>query len=149
MLHSEIVSSLQEGVKINVLVFDNRGFQCIKDLQMSQGSQAGFGNELRYRSSETGKLDADYLEIDFAGIARSLGAKAYTARTPEELQEALQKAKEETVSTLIDIKVVPGTHSHGYESWWRVGVSEVSENEGVREAYAKHQEYLSEKIREW
>jgi len=149
MLHSEIVTSLQEGCKINVLVFDNRGFQCIKDLQMSQGSKAGFGNELRYRSSETGKLDGDYLEIDFAGIARSLGARAYTARTPEELKEALQKAKQETVSTLIDIKVIPGTHSLGYESWWKVGVSEVSENAGVREAYAKHHEYLTEKARRW
>ncbi len=149
MLHSELVSSLQEGVKINILVFDNRGFQCIKDLQMSQGSQAGFGNELRYRSSETGKLDGDYLEIDFAGIARSLGAKAYTARTPEELQEALQKAKKEAVSTLIDIKVIPGTHSPGYESWWRVGVSEVSESEGVREAYATHQKYLTENAKRW
>lgn len=149
MLHSEIVSSLQERKKITILVFDNGGFQCIKDLQMSQGSAAGFGNELRYRSTKTGKLDGDYLPIDFAGIARSLGAQGYTACTPAELKDALKKAKESPISVLIDIKVVPGTHSPGYESWWRVGVSSVSENEQVREAYTKHRAYLDKNARKW
>lgn len=134
MLHSELVTSLQEGVKMTILLFDNHGFQCIHNLQRGHGSD-GFGNEFRYRSKETGRLTGSYMPIDFAMHARSLGAKAYTARTEEELREALLQAREETVTTLIEIKVLPGTNTSGYESWWRVGVPEVSGSAKVAEAY--------------
>lgn len=134
MLHSEMVTSLQEGRKFTVLLFDNHGFQCIHNLQRGHGSD-GFGNEFRYREAATGKLTGGYMPIDFAAHARSLGAKAYKANTPEELKEALLKAKEETVTTLIEIPVVPGTNTQGYESWWQVGVPEVSESEKVIAAH--------------
>ncbi|WP_419872944.1 3D-(3,5/4)-trihydroxycyclohexane-1,2-dione acylhydrolase (decyclizing) [Candidatus Pristimantibacillus sp. PTI5] len=134
MLHSELVTSLQEGVKMTILLFDNHGFQCIHNLQRGHGSD-GFGNEFRYRSKETGRLTGGYMPIDFAMHARSLGAKAYTARTEEELREALLQAREETVTTLVEIKVLPGTNTSGYESWWRVGVPEVSGSAKVAEAY--------------
>ncbi|KRF30492.1 3D-(3,5/4)-trihydroxycyclohexane-1,2-dione acylhydrolase (decyclizing) [Paenibacillus sp. Soil787] len=134
MLHSELVTSLQEGRKFTVLLFDNHGFQCIHNLQRGHGSD-GFGNEFRYREAATGKLTGGYMPIDFAAHARSLGAKAYKASTPEELKEALLKAKEETVTTLIEIPVVPGTNTQGYESWWQVGVPEVSESEKVIAAH--------------
>ncbi|BBH23761.1 3D-(3,5/4)-trihydroxycyclohexane-1,2-dione acylhydrolase (decyclizing) [Paenibacillus baekrokdamisoli] len=133
MLHSELVTSLQEGRKITVLLFDNHGFQCIHNLQRSQGS-SGFGNEFRYRTSETGKLTGNYMPIDFAAHASSLGAKAYKAGNAEELREALQAAKRETTTTLIEISVVPGTNSDGYESWWNVGVPEVSASAKVVKA---------------
>jgi 3D-(3,5/4)-trihydroxycyclohexane-1,2-dione acylhydrolase (decyclizing) len=134
MLHSELVTSLQEGRKITVLLFDNHGFQCIHNLQKGHGSN-GFGNEFRYRSLETKQLTGEFLPIDFADHALSLGAKAYKATTVEELKYALEKAKNEKVSTLIDIKVLPGTSTNGYESWWRVGVAEVSESAKVQTAY--------------
>jgi len=136
MLHSELVTSLQERAKLTVLLFDNHGFQCIHNLQREHGS-LGFGNEFRYRSDQTGRLTGAYLPIDFAAYARSLGARAYTATTVEELREALRLAKQETVATLIDIKVLPGTGTGGYESWWRVGVPEVSESGRVRKAREK------------
>lgn len=134
MMHSELVTSLQEGRKITVLLFDNHGFQCIHNLQRSQGSD-GFGNEFRYRSQETGRLTGGYLDIDFAAHARSLGAKAYKANTAEELKTALEQAKQESVTTLIEIAVVPGTNTDGYESWWNVGVPEVSLSSKVLEAH--------------
>ncbi|UKS31381.1 3D-(3,5/4)-trihydroxycyclohexane-1,2-dione acylhydrolase (decyclizing) [Paenibacillus sp. HWE-109] len=134
MLHSELLTSLQEGRKITILLFDNHGFQCIHNLQRGHGSD-GFGNEFRYREAATGKLTGSYMPIDFTAHARSLGAKAYKADTPEELREALLKAKEETVTTLIEIPVVPGTNTDGYESWWQVGVPEVSESEKVLKAH--------------
>jgi 3D-(3,5/4)-trihydroxycyclohexane-1,2-dione acylhydrolase (decyclizing) len=134
MLHSEMVTSLQEGRKFTVLLFDNHGFQCIHNLQRGHGSD-GFGNEFRYREAATGKLTGGYMPIDFTAHARSLGAKAYKANTPEELKEALLKAKEETVTTLIEIPVVPGTNTQGYESWWQVGVPEVSQSEKVIAAH--------------
>jgi len=143
MMHSELVTSLQENRKITVLLFDNHGFQCIHNLQRGHGSD-GFGNEFRYRSRETGRLTGDFMPIDFAAHARSLGAKAYKASTPEELREALLRAKAETVSTLIEIPVVPGTNTSGYESWWRVDVAEVSASNKVAEA----REAMSAKTRE-
>lgn len=141
MLHSELLASIQEGYKINVMLFDNSGFACIKSLQMSKGSE-GFGNDLRFRSEETGLLSGKCIPVDFAGYARAIGAKAYTVHTVEELKDALEKARKEKTSTLIDIKTVPGTHTGGYESWWRVGVAEVSEMEKVREAYEDLQEHV-------
>lgn len=141
MLHSELLTSIQEGYKINVLLFDNSAFACINSLQKSKGSE-GFGNDLRFRSGETGLLTGDCIPIDFAGYARALGAKTYTVRTIEELREALEKSRKEKTSTLIDIKTVQGTHSGGYESWWRVGVAEVSEMEKVGEAYEDLREHL-------
>ncbi|MBP3961912.1 3D-(3,5/4)-trihydroxycyclohexane-1,2-dione acylhydrolase (decyclizing) [Paenibacillus lignilyticus] len=133
MLHSELVTSLQEGRKITVLLFDNHGFQCIHNLQKSQGSD-GFGNEFRFRSEETGKLTGSFMPIDFAAHARSLGAKAYKANSEQDLKEALRLAKQETVTTLIEIPVVPGTNTGGYESWWNVAVPEVSESDNVIKA---------------
>ncbi len=134
MLHSELVTSLQEGRKINIVLFDNAGYQCIHHLQRGHGSR-GFGNEFRYRSPETGRLTGDYLPVDFAGMAEAVGAKAYRVRTIEELREALASAKKEPRSTLIDVKVLPGTGTAEYESWWRVGVAEVSTRPEVQQAY--------------
>ncbi|PZE21665.1 3D-(3,5/4)-trihydroxycyclohexane-1,2-dione acylhydrolase (decyclizing) [Paenibacillus xerothermodurans] len=134
MLHSELVTSLQEGRKITVLLFDNHGFQCIHNLQRGHGSD-GFGNEFRYRESSTGRLTGSYLPIDFAAHARSLGAKAFKARNADELKQALLQAKHETLTTLIEISVVPGTNTDGYESWWQVGVPEVSACAKVIEAH--------------
>ncbi|NDI35606.1 3D-(3,5/4)-trihydroxycyclohexane-1,2-dione acylhydrolase (decyclizing) [Chengkuizengella sediminis] len=134
MLHSELLTSIQEGQKINVILLDNHGFQCIQNLQRGQGSD-GFGNEFRYRSKETNRLTADYVPIDFAAYAGALGVKTYKVHTLNELKDALEQSKQDTVSTLIDIKVLPGTNTDGYESWWRVGVAEVSESEKVQQAH--------------
>lgn len=134
MLHSELVTSLQEGVKITVLLFDNSGFQCIHNLQRGHGSD-GFGNEFRFRDRATGRLSGGFMPMDFAAHARSLGAAAYTVRTAEELREAIVQARQEPVSTLIEIKVLPGTNTDGYESWWRVDVPAVSESPKVVAAH--------------
>ncbi|WP_284640653.1 3D-(3,5/4)-trihydroxycyclohexane-1,2-dione acylhydrolase (decyclizing) [Paenibacillus silviterrae] len=147
MLHSELITSLQEGRKITVLLLDNHGFQCIHNLQRGHGSD-GFGNEFRSRSESSGQLTGDYLAIDFAAHARSLGARSYRATTVEELRSALEQAKRDPVSALIDIKVVPGTNTGGYDSWWHVGVAEVSEQPKVRVAYTELQNKLST-ARKW
>ncbi|QSO55305.1 3D-(3,5/4)-trihydroxycyclohexane-1,2-dione acylhydrolase (decyclizing) [Alicyclobacillus curvatus] len=143
MLHSELLTSLQERRKITVLLFDNSGYQCIHNLQRSHGS-SGFGNELRYRSAETGKLTGAYVPIDFRQLAQGLGAKGYRATTLVELREALSRARLDTVSSLIDIKVLPGTGTDGYESWWRVAVAEVSESDKVRAAFENSLEHLKQ-----
>lgn len=134
MLHSELVTSLQENKKINVLLFDNSGFGCINNLQMGNG-MGSFGTEFRYRNQETRKLDGAIMKIDFAASAAGYGVKAYRVTSIEQLQEALIDAKKQTVSTLIDIKVLPKTMTNGYDSWWHVGVAEVSNSQSVQAAY--------------
>ena len=128
MLHSELVTALQYHKKINILVFDNSGFASINNLQMAQGSNS-------YRT-EFRTADHDILTIDFAKIAEGYGAKTYHVNDRDSLVAALEDAKKQTVSTLIDIKVLPKTMTQGYgQSWWRVGVSEVSDNPNVQKAY--------------
>ncbi|MGX5573050.1 3D-(3,5/4)-trihydroxycyclohexane-1,2-dione acylhydrolase (decyclizing) [Bacillus toyonensis] len=134
MLHSEIVTSLQENKKINVLLFDNSGFGCINNLQMGNG-MGSFGTEFRYRNQQTRKLDGAIMKIDFAASAAGYGVKTYRVTSIEQLQEALIDAKKQTVSTLIDIKVLPKTMTNGYDSWWHVGVAEVSNSQSVQAAY--------------
>lgn len=141
MLHTELVTSLQEGKKINVILFDNSGFGCINNLQMGNG-MGSFGTEFRKRNPETGKMDGSIMTIDFAKVAEGYGVKSYSVRTLEELKVALVDAKTQTVSTLIDIKVLPKTMTDGYGSWWHVGVAEVSEKESIRKAFEDKQTNL-------
>ncbi|MEG6611989.1 3D-(3,5/4)-trihydroxycyclohexane-1,2-dione acylhydrolase (decyclizing) [Pseudoclostridium thermosuccinogenes] len=147
MLHSELPTSIQERKKINVVVFDNMSFGCINNLQMGHG-MGSFGTEFRYRNPETGKLDGDLIYIDFAKNAEGYGCKTYTVRTEEELRAAVEDAKKQTVSTLIDIKVLPKTMTHDYESWWRVGSAEVAEKESVLSATRRVKKEL-EKARKY
>lgn len=134
MMHSELLTSIQEGHKINVIVLNNHGYQCIKNLQMAHGSK-GFGNEFRHRCQQSQHLNGDKLTVDFTQYAASLGAVAYYADDVQALKKHLEKAKESPISTVITIDVLPNTMSQGYGSWWRVGVAEVSEAQTVRDAH--------------
>ncbi|WP_045883875.1 3D-(3,5/4)-trihydroxycyclohexane-1,2-dione acylhydrolase (decyclizing) [Pseudomonas chlororaphis] len=125
MLHSELATSIQERCKINVVLLDNMAFGCINNLQMGNGMDS-FGTEFRFRNPETDKLDGGLVPVDFAMSAAAYGCKAYKVTTVEELRAALADARAQTVSTLIDIKVLPKTMIHNYLSWWRVGVAQVS-----------------------
>lgn len=140
MLHSELVTSVQEHKKINVLLFDNSGFGCINNLEMSNGI-GNLATEFRFRD-ENGELLGDLVPIDFAKAASGYGVKTYTAKTPEELEAALLDSQKQTVSTLIDIKVLPKSMTDGYGAWWNVGVASTSQNEAVRAAYENKQENL-------
>lgn len=146
MLHSELVTSIQEHKKINVLLFDNSGFGCINNLQMSNGI-GNLATEFRFRDEE-GRLLGDLVPIDFAACAAGYGVKTYRVTTMEELDAALEDALKQQVSTLIDIKVLPKTMTDGYGAWWHVGVAGASENEKVRDAFARKQENL-EKARKY
>lgn len=141
MLHSEFITSIQEKKKINLLLFDNCGFGCINNLQMGNGI-GSLCTEFRYRNEETDKLDGDFIKIDFAKVASGYGAKTYTVKTAEELKLALEDAKKQEVSTLIDIKVLPKTMTHGYDAWWHVGVAGVSKKESVVNAYNEKEKNL-------
>jgi len=134
MLHSELPASIAEHKKINVILFDNMSGGCINNLEVGHG-QGSYGTEFRARNEYTGKLDGALMPIDFAMNARSYGCVAYTVHTVQELKDAIEDAKKQTVSTLIDVKVLPKTMVHGYGDWWRVGVAQVSENDKVNACY--------------
>lgn len=146
MLHSELVTSVQEHKKINVLLFDNSGFGCINNLEMSNGI-GNLATEFRFRDAN-GDLLGDLVPIDFAKAASGYGVKTYTAKTMEELEFALLDSQKQTVSTLIDIKVLPKSMTDGYGAWWHVGVASTSQNEAVKAAYENKKANL-EKARKY
>jgi 3D-(3,5/4)-trihydroxycyclohexane-1,2-dione acylhydrolase (decyclizing) len=134
MLHSELITAIQYNQKINIVLFDNSGFGCINNLQMDHGSGSYFCEFRTY--------DNQILNIDYAKTAEGYGAKTYRVNTVEQLKEALEDAKKQEVSTLIDIKVLPKTMTDGYDSWWNVGVAEVSNKESIQKAYELRQQKL-------
>jgi 3D-(3,5/4)-trihydroxycyclohexane-1,2-dione acylhydrolase (decyclizing) len=139
MLHTEIVTSLEEGMKLTIVVVDNGGFQVIRRLQMSTGSPP-YGNELRYRDPRTGILDGPYIPIDFAANAESLGAVGLRATSEAELRDALERAKQETRTVVIHVPVQKHASVPGFDSWWDVPVAEVSTVPSVNEAREEYVE---------
>jgi len=139
MAPSEIVTSVQEGIKIIIVLVDNHGFASIGSLSRSLG-QGGFGTRYRARNEATKQLDGDELKVDFVANARSLGAHALKAGTLDELRIALKEAKTLDRTTVIVVETDISTGVPGYESWWDVAVAEVSELESVREARAHYEE---------
>ncbi len=130
MLHTELLTAVQEGLKIIVVVLDNSGFHCIDNLQSSQGI-VHFGNEWNRRDPSTGMLTGAPVAVDFAKNAESWGAVGLRARTVEEFRAAVRRALAEKGPVVIDAKVSPKSMTKGYESWWRVGTAEVSDNPAV------------------
>ena len=130
MLHSEIVTAIQEGIKINIILFNNHGFDCIDNLQVSQGIPH-FGCQFRYRNSKTDRLDGDVLPIDYAMNARSYGCQSWSVSSVEEFEVAFKEAKNSPVSTLIEVHTASKSMTHDYSTWWRVGTPEVSQKSAV------------------
>ena len=137
MLHSELLTAVQEHRKINVCLFNNASFGCINNLQVGHGNDS-LCTELRYRG-EDGKHSGSFMPVDFARIAEGYGCKAYTIHTLEQLRQAIVEAKTiPDVPVLFDIRVLPKSMTEGYCSWWRVGDTEVSENPRNLAAYEDH-----------
>jgi 3D-(3,5/4)-trihydroxycyclohexane-1,2-dione acylhydrolase (decyclizing) len=136
MLNHEIVTSVQEGRKVTVVLLDNHGYQCIHNLQRSCGSE-GFGNEFRVR--EGGALQGDYVPVDYVANARSLGAWAASAAGEQDLRRALDEARAQPRTAVVHVPVEPGTPLPGY-SWWDVPVAESADSEKVRAARAAYEE---------
>lgn len=142
MLHSELLTAVQEHKKINICVFDNASFGCINNLQVGQGNQS-LCTELRYRNPETGRHDGSFISVDFAAIGRAYGAQAYTIRTLDELEKAMEEAKSiHDRPVVFDMKVLPKSMTDGYGSWWRVGSVEAGGTEANRAAWQNHMEHV-------
>ena len=138
LMPGEIVTSVQEGVKIIIVLVDNHGFASIGGLSQSLG-QEGFGTVFRGRG-KSGQLEGDFLPVDYEANARSLGACAIRARGLAEFKQALERAKSTDRTTVVVVETEREVRVPGYESWWDVAVAEVSEMQSVRESRARYVE---------
>jgi 3D-(3,5/4)-trihydroxycyclohexane-1,2-dione acylhydrolase (decyclizing) len=137
MMSQEIVTSVQEGYKLNIILVDNYGFSSIGGLSRSCGNQ-GMGTEYRFRKD--GKYSGEKIPVDFEANAASLGAWTIRAKSGEELKAALAGAREQTRTSVVVIEAAYEQSVPGYESWWDVPIAEVSELESVRAARREYEE---------
>jgi 3D-(3,5/4)-trihydroxycyclohexane-1,2-dione acylhydrolase (decyclizing) len=138
MMSQEIVTSVQEGLKLTIVLIDNHGFASIGGLSQSIGSD-GFGTRYVYRNEDTGQLDGRPLPVDFAANARSLGAHVIEAKDLPGLQAALREAGQQERTTVIVVETDREEHVPGYESWWDVAIAEVSGMESVQQAFEEYE----------
>ncbi len=138
MMNTEIVTAVQEGIKLVIILLDNHGFASIGGLSKSVGSD-GFGTKYRYRG-DSGQLDGETLPIDFAANAGSLGAHVIRAANRDELADALAEARQIDKTVCIVVETDRRQRVGGYESWWDVAVAEVSENPAVQQARANYEQ---------
>ena len=128
MLHSEIMTIIQEKQKVNIILFDNCGFGCINNLEMTNGI-GSIATEFRYTDGK--KPTENLIPVDYAKIGEGYGLKTYTCRTIKELEMALEDAKTQEKACLFDLKVIPKTMTNGYEAWWNIGIATTSKSESV------------------
>jgi 3D-(3,5/4)-trihydroxycyclohexane-1,2-dione acylhydrolase (decyclizing) len=135
MMAQEIVTAVQEGYKLIVVLLDSQGYASIGGLSRSVGS-GGFGTQYRYRNAESGALDGAPLPVDLAANAESLGAIVHRVTDRASLDAALAAARAADRTTVVSVPIDPLAGVPGYESWWDVAVAEVSEQDSVRAARA-------------
>jgi 3D-(3,5/4)-trihydroxycyclohexane-1,2-dione acylhydrolase (decyclizing) len=138
MMNNEIVTAIQEGIKVIIILLNNHGYGSIGSLSQSIGSKR-FGTKYRYRDNKTGQLTGDTLPVNFAQNAGSLGAHVIEATDIISLKNALGEAKKQSMTTVITIETDLYKGVPGY-AWWEVPVAEVSEIDSVNEAYKYYSE---------
>ncbi|HXG39377.1 MAG TPA: 3D-(3,5/4)-trihydroxycyclohexane-1,2-dione acylhydrolase (decyclizing) [Candidatus Limnocylindrales bacterium] len=138
MLSGEIVTAIQEGIRLTVVLVDNHGFGSIHGLAESVGERNEF-NRFRYRNPATGRLDGPVLALDLAANAASLGARVACPRDRAGLEVALEEARRADRTTVVVVEVDPSVRVPSYESWWDVPVAAVSESPTVRAAREEYE----------
>jgi 3D-(3,5/4)-trihydroxycyclohexane-1,2-dione acylhydrolase (decyclizing) len=142
MMAQEIVTAMQESIKLNILVLDNHGFSSIGGLSRACGS-CGFGTEYRFRSN--GKPIA----LDFVANAASLGAHAVRATTHEELKDAIRAFRDQKTTSVVVVETDFNDRVPGYESWWDVAIAEVSTSPSVQEARRNYEQAKQRERQFW
>lgn len=135
MLNSEIATSVMLGLKLTIVLLDNRGYGCINRLQMATGG-ANFNNLLKDARHET------LPDIDFAAHAASLGAISEKVASIADLESALERAKTNSRTTVIVIDTDPLISTEAGGHWWDVAVPEVSVRKEVNAARKGYEEKL-------
>jgi 3D-(3,5/4)-trihydroxycyclohexane-1,2-dione acylhydrolase (decyclizing) len=124
---TELVTAAQENLKVTVVLSDNHGFQCIRQLQMGTTGR-DFGNEYRAREKKTNRLTGEFVPLDFKKNAESMGARAWHVKTPDEVCQALREARKESRPCVIVAATEPYRYVPWSGVWWDVAAAEVSED---------------------
>ncbi len=138
----EIVTAVQEGLKITVILSNNHGFQSIHRLQRGRTGRS-FGNEFRLRVAKTDRLEGEFLSIDFVKNAESMGARTWSVQTEQELRTALAAARRETRTSVIVVETEKYRYQPDSGVWWDVEAAEVSNDpltQELRVAYEDDRE---------
>ncbi len=135
MMNSELATAVMLGLKLTLVVLDNRGFGCINRLQKGTGG-APFNNLLHDTKHEV------LPEIDFRAHAESLGAKAVKVASLAGLEDALRAARQDTRTNVIVIDTDPQISTQAGGHWWDVAVPEVSPRAEVQAAHRTYAEKL-------
>lgn len=138
MMSQEVLTAVQEGAKLTVVLVDNHGYGSIAALSEALGSQA-FGTRFRFRGDDGG-LSGAQLPIDLPANARSLGADVLEPADAQELREALRQARASERTTVVYVRVDPQGRFGGSGAWWDVPVAEVSTLETTRSARATYED---------
>lgn len=139
MMATELVTAVQENLKVIVVLVQNHGFASIGSLSESLGSQR-FGTSYRYRDAD-GRLAGAKLPVDLAANAASLGAEVIRVATAAEFADAVKVAKANDVTTVIHVETDPTVYAPDSESWWDVPVSQVSALDSTQQAYQKYADW--------
>jgi 3D-(3,5/4)-trihydroxycyclohexane-1,2-dione acylhydrolase (decyclizing) len=140
MMPTELVTAVQERIKVIVVLVQNHGFHSIGSLSEELGSQR-FGTRYRYRDA-VGRLEGDVLPVDLAANARSLGVHVIEVASREELEKAIRMAKQAAPDAgpiVIHVNTDPTIYAPDSQAWWDVPVSEVADLESTRDAYGRYQ----------
>ncbi len=143
MMPTELVTAVQERIKVIVVLVQNHGFHSIGSLSQALGSQR-FGTSYRFRDTSTGRLDGGPLPVDLAANARSLGAHVIEVHSAPELEQAIKDAKAapgDGGPVVIHVETDPSVDAPGSDAWWDVPVSEVADLESTRSAYRDYLEH--------
>ena len=140
MMPTELVTAVQEGIKVIVVLLQNHGYASIGSLAESLGVQR-FGTKYRYRNRDSGRLDGGILPLDLAANAASLGVKVLKASTLEALKDALAKAKASETAVLVHVDTDLEYQSPGGDGWWDVPVAEVSDLDFTKAARETYNEF--------
>jgi 3D-(3,5/4)-trihydroxycyclohexane-1,2-dione acylhydrolase (decyclizing) len=133
MMAQEIVTAVQEGIKLTIVLVQNHGFQSIGALSESLGSQR-FGTRYRARDPQTGRLDGNLLPVDLAANAASLGAHVIDVANVVDLEDALRRARASEHTTVVHVQTDPLVPAPSSEAWWDVPVAETSGLDSTRAA---------------
>lgn len=137
MMNSELATSVAMGVKITLVITDNRGYGCINRLQMETGG-AEFNNLYAH-------TNVNPIAIDFVAHAGSMGADARKVSTIAELEAALAAARESSRTTVIVIDTDPYPTPQAGGHWWDVAVPEVSDRAEIGPARARYENHIKER----
>ncbi|MDP3769210.1 MAG: thiamine pyrophosphate-dependent enzyme, partial [Dehalococcoidia bacterium] len=108
-------------------------------LQMGRAGRS-FGNEFRRRDADTGRLEGEFLGLDFARNAEGMGARTWRASTPEQVRSALREARAETRSCVIVVETEPHRYGPDSGAWWDVPVAETSQDPVTQRLRVEYEE---------